>query len=175
VEALATVDDLAAYLRQEGGAAALDTAAAELALASGSGVVRTFCRWQISAVTETLIADGDGSGVLSLPTLYLRDVTEVRTGQTTADPAGYSWSAGGQLFVNSGGGWPIGFRNVEADVLHGYDSSETPDAVRLAVLAHAARQYANPLGLTSRSVGGVSEAWALTELQVAQLSPYRLP
>jgi hypothetical protein len=178
VEALATVDDLAAYLRQAGGAAGLDPAAAELALASASGVVRAYCRWCISAADETLTVDGDGSRLVSLPTLYLRGVLELRVGGAVVDPGGYGWSQSGQIHL-LGAGWPPGFRNIDADVMHGYE--ETPDPVRAAVVASAARQYANPQGLLSRTVGGVSEGFAsaITDLQTGQqqalLAPYRLP
>lgn len=183
MEALATPDELAAYLRQEGGAAALDTAAAELALASASGVVREYCQWDIKAVTETLTADGNGTYVVSLRTLYLTDVQAVRimgrAGWELVDPAGrYTWSTGGQLVCVSGV-WPVGVRNIQADVTHGYD--EPPDALRMAVLALAARQYVNPQNLLSRTVGSVSEGYAskitdpLSDLQQVQLSRYRLP
>jgi hypothetical protein len=173
VEALATVDDLAAYLRQPGGAAGLDQAAADLALASASGAVRDYCGWNISVATETLTGDGDGSRLVSLPTLCLRGVTEVRVlTWRTIDPGTFTWSRGGQLICISGV-FPPGLRNVEADVTHGYD--ETPDGVKLAVLIRAARQYTNPLALTSRNVGGVAEVYAVTDYEAAQLGPYRLP
>jgi hypothetical protein len=178
VEAFASIDDLAAYLRQDGGAAGLDPAAAELALASASAAARSYCRWRISAAAETLVADGDGSRLISLPTLYLRDVHALRINGGAVAATGYGWSESGQIHL-CGAGWPPGFRNVEAEVTHGYD--ETPEAVRAAVVAAAARQYANPQGLLSRAVGGVSEGYAsaITDLQTAQyealLGPYRLP
>jgi hypothetical protein len=163
---LATEAELEAHLRRT-----LDPASAALALAGGSGAVRDYCRWGISRADETLVVDGTGGGYLLLPTLHLVSVAEVRVDGTVLTAGDYTWSASGQLYRPAG--WPRILRGVEVDCVHGYEP--VPDTPRLVALEHAARIYDNPQRVASKSVGGVSESYDLSELEMGQLDAYRLP
>lgn len=180
MEPLITTAELGLYLQRT-----VDPDAAALAVANASGLVRDYCGWSISAETVTLTLDGSGTVLLDLPTLQLNGVTAVRLngialespedGWPTAEQ--YTWSTRGQLYRAAG--WPAGFRNVEADVVHGHDP--TPDAVRAVVLGLAGAAAFNPGGaLVSKTVGAVTHTYrdapgVLTDLQAFQLSGYRLP
>jgi hypothetical protein len=166
MDPLVTAEDLASYLQRD-----LDRSTADLAVAGASGAVRGWCLWDLSAAEVTFTVDGSGSRVLALPTLHLESVEEVRVDGEVIDPSGYTWSAGGLL--ERAAGWPRRFRAVDVDCHHGYDP--IPDLLRLVSLERAARQYDNPQRLASKSVGGVSQSYELTELEMAQLGPYRLP
>lgn len=181
MDPLISAEELALYL----GRTDLIPDVLALAVASASGIVRDWAGWSITRETTTFVVDGSTTSLLSLPTLHLNGVTEVRvagevlnpsaTGWTSAEQ--YTWSARGQLFRACG--WPCGFRSVEADVDHGYDIA--PDAVRAVVFALAAAPAFTPGGsvLLSKTVGAVTHTYrdtpsTLTDLQAFQLSGYRL-
>lgn len=180
--ALATTTDLANYLQRSD----VPAGTATLALDGASQLVRTYCGWQLDQVTETLHAFGAGTQVLSLPTLHLTAVAEVRLAgevlvQATVDEgapfaaAEYVWTVAGQLVRPAS--WDR-FAAVEADVTHGY--SPVPDDVRVVVLAVAARLVSNPDNLRQEVVGSVSRSWdsgmvGFAPTEVALLAPYRLP
>jgi hypothetical protein len=166
VDPLVAAEDLAAYLQRD-----LDRSSAELAVAGASGIVRGFCRWDIAYTAQTFVVDAPGGRLLMLPTLNLATVEEVRLYGDPLDPDEYTWSAHGM--IRRPAGWPRGLRCVEVDCHHGYEP--IPDAVRLIALEHSARHYDNPQRLASKSVGGVSQTYDLTELERAQLGPYALP
>jgi hypothetical protein len=170
MDPLVTVDELEYYLQRAG----LDANAAALAVAGASGIVRDFCRWHIAPAEDvTLTLDGSGTHLLTLPTLYLNVVTEVRVDDVVIDPSEYRWSQRGQLSRTVG--WPAGMANVEIDCVHGY--AVTPDAPRAVTFVLAARMMANPEGLKAKTVGGVSRQFGddLSELQMAQMAGFRLP
>jgi hypothetical protein len=178
VDPLATAEDLASYLQHD-----LDTATADLALAAASALVRRNVDWPISRVTETLTRLGNGSCVLTLPTLVLVEVTAIRLAGGTLTPAtvdavgaldarDYVWTSQGQVVRLAG--WPR-LAPVEVDCTHGYDP--VPDDVRLVVMAVAGRLISNPERLRSETVGALSRAFdfrAPTELEAGLLDGYRL-
>lgn len=182
MEPLVSTAELGRYMQRT-----LPEEAAALAVASASGVVRAYCKWSISAETTTFILDGTGTIFLSLPTLELTAVEEVRAAGEVLTPATswppgsteYTWSRIGML--RRGLGWPAGFRTVEVDCTHGFDT--TPDAVRAVALPLAAATVFNPGGaLASKTVGAVThvyrDAGQTPELPAGlafQLSDYRLP
>lgn len=176
MDPLATVGELENHLQRE-----VDQGQGEQAVTLASGAVRAYCGWDLARESTTLYADGTGSSLLSLPTLYLIDVTALRIDGETVDPAGIdmpTWSRKGQLFR-----W-IGFPRhavVEADVVHGYNP--IPDLVKLVVLDVAACNLNNPQQLASVTVGQVSKTWptgagyaeyGLSSLHAALLDRYRL-
>lgn len=179
MEPLATLGQLERSLQRT-----VDPEAGAQALAFASGLVRDYCGWTISAEQTTFIVDGSGTTLLSLPTLRLNNVEEVRLqGEVLAasltgwpGTSEYTWSTRGQLYRASG--WPQLFRAVEADVSHGYEP--VPEAVQAVVLGVAGGSLFNPGGsLVSKTVGAVTHTYrdapgALTELQAFQLSGYRL-
>jgi hypothetical protein len=182
VDPLVSVEEFNTYLQRT-----VDPDVGAMAVANASGIVRDFCRWNISAEQTTFVCDGSGTTILNLPTLHLFGVDEVRVDGVVLTPPNddntvgdYQWSANGQLVRTDGNVWPARFRCAQADVGHGYDT--TPDAVRAVVLVLAARVATNPEGLRSKTVGAVSRSFVfetmrgdLSELQIAQISAYRLP
>lgn len=120
-----------------------------------------------------MVADGNGTQILTLPTLRLSAVDKVRIDDRLIDSGSYRWRSRGQLLYRHG--WPEGMGNVEVDITHGYE--ETPDAVKAVVLALAAAMVDNPAGRVMAVVGAVTSQYGinLTTLQLAQLAGYTLP
>jgi hypothetical protein len=173
VDALVPDDDLAAYLQRD-----LDRITAELALQAASGVVRDYCRWQISEETATFVVNGSGSTLLRLPTLRLTDVTEIRVDDEIIDAAEYRWTEGG-LIERPAYGCPRKFRCVQVDATHGW--AIIPDAVRAVVLTLASRYYVNPENLLSKTVGSITRTFSaskggdMDQMEFALLAGFRLP
>ena len=118
------------------------------------GTIRRRCGWHIApARTETLTLDSIGGRVLMLPSLLVKNVTEVRdvTGSEPRVLAGWRWSADGM--IEARGYWPRGFRAVEVDLVHGYD--ECPDELK-AVAADVARRRVSQEAIGGRSVSYVA-------------------
>ncbi|WP_207842603.1 hypothetical protein [Williamsia soli] len=85
------------------------------ALRAAGDDVRGECGWHIAPrFDDTLWVDGDGSSLLTLPSLLLTEPTEI-TDANGAAITGWSWSEIGQLT----GSWPAGFRSVKVSVAHG--------------------------------------------------------
>jgi len=165
---LATAAELNTYLQRT-----VPGPLAELLLASASGAVRAYCRWDISRATETLHAVGDGGVIVTLPTLHLVDVDEIRidtVAQNLVDPR-VVWSRTGQLYTSTY--WPT-FAKIEVDCTHGFDP--VPDLVRLVTLTMAARALNNPEGLKAATTGAVTRQWdtSMTDLHMRLLDQYRL-
>lgn len=173
MESLVTPEEFAAYLQRD-----LDRSTAEVAVAGASGVVRQWCRWNITRTTESMEVDSGGSQYINLPTLHLRDVNSLTVAGELVDASSYTWSRAGQLYRAQG--WPRGFRMVDAVVDHGYD--DIPDEIRIVVLSLAARYYVNPEGLRSKTVGNASRVFVLetmrgdlAELEIRLIAGYRIP
>lgn len=115
--------------------------------------VRVECGWHIApTVTETLTLDSAGGRVLTLPTLRLVAVTEVRdvTGDTPEVLTGWRQSKVGMLSRVS---WPVGFAAVEVDLTHGYPECP-PDL--LAVLAERCQRFGKDGFVRQESLGSRS-------------------
>lgn len=155
---LATVGELETHLRKTFD----DQVQADLALVLASGAVRAYCGWELARETATFQVDGTGGTVLTLPTLELIDVTEIRIndeqqdlGLPVTDYDRITWWRKGQLYRHAG--WPAS-SVIEVDCLHGYDP--VPDLIKLVTLDLASRTIANPEGLVAATVGQVSKTWA---------------
>lgn len=110
--------------------------------------IRRICGWHIApSITETLVLDHDGSGVIHLPSLYVEDVVSVSdvTGDRPRVLSGWRWSGAGMIE----GRFPHGFRSVEVVLVHGYESC--PDDL-LPVVASRTQRRAMQESLGSRSV-----------------------
>lgn len=153
MDPLATVGELENHLQRQ-----VDPDPGAQALQLASGAVRAFCKWDISEETTTLVGEGAGWMVLTLPTLNLTAVDEVRIEGTVIDitPSAMSWSKRGQLYRPTLG-WPQ-WAQVEVDCTHGYDP--IPDMLKLVTLDLAARVMANPEQLVSATTGAVSRTWS---------------
>lgn len=149
---LATAGELNQHLQRD-----IDPAVADQALTLATGAVIAYCGWGLVREAVTLYAEGSGTTVLTLPTMCLVAVDEVRIDGTAIDldPTAVSWTRKGQLFRPAG--WPL-FSVIEVDGTHGYDP--LPDVLKLITLELAARTINNPQGLISASTGQVSRTWA---------------
>lgn len=165
---LVTPAEFAGYLQRN-----VDQYTADTVLNGASGLVRSYCRWGIAQETTTFTVDANGGRVVALPTLRLNDVTAVAVDGATLDAADFEWSSNGLLYRINGGCWPIGARRIVADVDHGYDPA--PDEVRIVVCAVAARLYANPEGLASKTAADTGRVFTgLSELEMSLVAGYRI-
>jgi hypothetical protein len=135
---------------------------ARLHLATASGAVRTFCRWNLSAEQRTERVRVQRRFVYSpvrlwLRSLYVRDVVSLSTVQpvTLTVDVDYQWEDYGVVYLLRH--WGEGpFTCVYES---GYpDDSPEIDTIRGVVLAAAARLLANPTNLKSWTVGLESQS-----------------
>jgi len=147
---LATVGELETYL----GRTLDDPLQAQALLDMASSAVRTYCGWDLSLQTETMYVEGAKSALITLPTLCLLDVTEVRADGIPIDLVEWpiNVSRKGQVW----GCWVYTVQ-YEFDVEHGYDP--VPDVIKLVTMDYTSRRLSNPEGLTSATVGQVTKTW----------------
>ena len=92
----------------------------EFLLEGVSDDIRSYCRWSISAEEDvTWTVDSNGSTVLAVPTLHLRDVDSVTVDGETVDVADIEWSQDGYLVRRTG--WPNKLRSVVVVGSHGHN------------------------------------------------------
>lgn len=170
---LATAGELNLHLQRE-----VDPASADQALALASGAVRAYCGWGLAREETTFYFEGDGNPIVSLPTMELVTVSEIRIDGDLYVPTTFlpAWSRKGQGYL--GCGWAR-YAQFEVDLLHGYDP--VPDLVKLVTLDLASRQIGNPEALVSATVGEVSKTWSsagstaqMTTLHERLLDTYRI-
>lgn len=153
----AVPSELAAYMQSD-----VSEATALLHLATASGAVRAFCRWEVGAEQKqfSLRVGAKGHGcTIWLPTMYLREVLSVTLGSTELSPSDYTWEPEGCVDLFR---WPGGLP-AQATILanHGYlDTDPRIAMVKGIVLAAAARLCDNPLGNRSETTGGESVTMA---------------
>lgn len=150
--------------------------------------VRAYCGWHVAPeVTETIVLDGPGSGVLLLPTLRVVSIASVTEAGALLDPATYAWSVAGFVrrdpdtwHVELQERWTSALRGIEVVLTHGY--AEWPPELVGLLDGLAARVLAGPSVL--RQVGAVAYATgvdglpvggSLTIVEQAALDAYRLP
>lgn len=175
--AFATPSELAGFLQQD-----LDTYSANQALDIATSKIRDFVGWSITqelGVTVTL--DGcSGESILWLPSLLVTAVSSVVENGIALTSSQYDWTTYGALIRRGGTSWYWKPRSIVAVFDHGYTT--TPDTVKGVCLAAAGRQYGNPAGIKSETVGAVSVTYNtplyvsgafLTENEKADLAAYR--
>lgn len=162
-------------------------------------VMVAYCGWDPTAsVTATEILDGNGTALLTLPSLYVTAVTSVAvtdeygsafTYASTDVPASIGvgasvvvgWSENGCLIYNgSGGYWPVGSRNVVVTYASGYPG--IPDDLAAALASVSKRTTSPVFGASSQRMGtaGVTFGPAIASgglLMIEQMvfDRYRLP
>lgn len=153
MDPLATVPELEAYL----GRSMTNVPQAEALLEMASSAVRTYCGWELSRTDTTMYAEGAGTSLMTLPTLCLVNVDEIRADGQVVDPFEYpyKWSRKGQIW----GFWVCAVQ-YEFDVEHGYDP--IPDVLKLVTMDLTSKNLSNPESLTSATVGQVSRTWGKT-------------
>lgn len=128
--------DLATYSRGRLDAADPGT---KDALVAALAAARRFCRWHVTPVrTETLVLDGPGSPLLSLPTQQITDLTTVSVTERAVllDPATLYVSKAGKIRKVTGGKWTRRYSGLQVTLTHGW--AEAEDFQR-AVLSYADR------------------------------------
>lgn len=151
MDPLATVQDLETYLGRE----ITDQGQAETLLTLASGAVRAYCGWEISLQTNvTMYAEGAGTSLMTLPTLCLLRVNEIRADGQIVDPATtpYKHSRKGQIW-----GYWVCTVQYEFDIDHGYDP--VPDVIKLVTMDLTSKHLGNPDGLKSATTGQVTRVW----------------
>jgi hypothetical protein len=128
-----------------------DPGRAELLLSLASAEIRAYCGWHITPQrAETVILDGTGATILSIPTTHLVDVDSVTVHGISV--TGYQWSAIGTLALPKG--WPSEPRSITAAITHGYDG--VPLDVLSVCLTAVLRTLAIPVHVVSESAGSES-------------------
>lgn len=185
MDPLASFEDLQKLSREQWTDA--DQGRANALLASASAAVRSYCGWEISAVTNVAVTlDGPGGPVLALPSLYVASVASVEI----LDGYGVAWatiddavpSAGsGLIRRRSGRPWPSRYASVRVTYSGGYDP--VPDDVKAVVASAVDRAHTTPSGsLVQEQTGQVSRSYAPTAVPGISLSaterlalgPYRI-
>lgn len=121
----------------------------------------SICGWDPTVQqTSTELLDGNGTPLLTVPSLHVTAVTSVRilhggdadpTDLTVGVGEDVGWSENGCFLRNHGCYWPEGQRNVEIVYTGGY--SPVP-ADLAAALASLGKRTGGPLlGITSRRMG----------------------
>lgn len=167
----------------------------EAALSWASGAVEAYCERDFSYRPNHVVlvdpfpvkrsAQLPNPPVLSVSLVegYLRNSTGSMSWQTLPN---WAWTADGLLYDTTGQpgtqvaevpSWPSAPKSLRVTYTHGF--VDTPQEVIDAVIKAAAGYLNNPFGNTSRKVGDVESAWAVTMLQQGfidqnLLAPYRL-
>jgi hypothetical protein len=131
-----------------------------------TAAVRRYCGWHIAPTyTETIVLDGPGGHVLTLPTLHvtaLGPVTEngaVLVEYTPSVTTGvFEWSTIGTV-RRTCGRWTDRYRAVSVTMTHGFDSA--PDVAQI-IMQVVAQALSSPLGATREQAGALSVSWATT-------------
>ncbi|GAB3467114.1 hypothetical protein [Actinophytocola sediminis] len=174
--ALATVDDLTAYL----GHPPSNPTQAGWMLDAASEFVRGYCRWSITRETDVVwTLDAAGGRLLAVPTLHLVSVSSIlvhgveRVGEVETSSAGL-------LYLHAG--WPTAYRSVVVRAVHGHE--QTPRDVLAVVCALTSRMLTTPGAgpMTSSRIGSVqitygndgAETAGLTRTEQIALARHRL-
>lgn len=157
-------------------------------LDGATAAVRRYCGWHVApSFGETVVLDGPGGDVLTLPTLYLTALTSVVEAGVTlveydaATAVGdYEWSVLGN--VRRYGFWTDRYRGLSVTMTHGFDTA--PDVAQI-IMQVVSSALSSPMGATREQAGQLSVTWATTgpgvsgglsllERDLAVLAQYRL-
>jgi len=156
---LVTVEDVRAELQAAATAGIADEVLADR-IARAETRIRTYCRWHIwPAKTETMTVNGTGADSLLLPTLRLRDVTNVTVDGTELPAGAYEWAVNGVL-RRRGGRFPDRLQAVTVELAHGYDPDELDD-LRDVLLGMIERVLTLPTGIKQSTTGDKSVTYGI--------------
>ena len=160
LDPFASVEELSAHTL---GAISADDPRAADALARGSAIIRNFCGWHVApSVEETLTLDGPGGRLLTLPSMFVTDISSITQCDDLVDPASYTWSALG--LVTRMARWTTEDRGITVTLTHGHATS---DAAKSILLSMVARDLMSPLGVVREQAGALSVTWSQTAPGVA--------
>lgn len=148
---------------------------------------RRHCGWSVTpVVTESLMLDGPGSRILTLPTRKLIALTSVVEDGTVQNLNTLHWSAGGPPGIldrpvsvrkRSNRFWSSYYQSIAIDLTHGYTEAEAADW-RYAVLAMVDQMAATltsgrgEFDMVSKKVDDVTYSWANPYAALAESSLY---
>lgn len=146
-------------------------------VAAAEGAIRDYCGWHVAPIINQVFAvDGQCGRRVLLPTLRLREVTEVLSDGSNVTARVVPSEAGLLELPERFGS---GLNSVIATVVHGYAPEEVPSV--MAVIASAASRFSDSFGnvVQSQAAGGSSVTFfagadALLSSERARLDPYRL-
>jgi hypothetical protein len=140
---------------------------------------RRYCGWVVTPPeTVTVIVDGPGGQVLSLPTLHLSEVVSVVEDGAALDVANLRVITGRGELVKKSGCWARGLGVIQVKFTHGFD--EAPDfdaAVEQAAQALSTAATRSDSSLKRKKIDDVEYEWfesASSFLNQSLLSPYRI-
>jgi hypothetical protein len=94
--------------------------------------LRHYCGWHVMPVVDTtLVLDGPGGKLLTLPTLNLRQVDWVVEDGVAIDPGDITWAANGRIVKRDGRRWSDRMSGVTVSFRHGFDSLPDLETVML--------------------------------------------
>lgn len=166
--ALVDIRDLASYLRQDFDE--LDGYTAQLMLDGAIAAATEFCGWHIAPnVSETVVVDGSGTRLQTLPTMWLTDVDKVTEDGRILPANSVDWSSYGVLEKRDGGLWTSRRGGVEVRYSHGFD---TPPAwLTTMICAVAGRAFLGSLAIVQEASSGESVTYASSARGTVALLP----
>lgn len=170
--AIVVLEDFAAYLRRN--LDEFDAYTARMLIDGASELVTEYCGWHISPViSETVVVDGTGTAVQTLPTLNLLSLDSVAENGALLNEAFIDWSTNGLMEKRGAGLWTRRRRGVVAGITHGY--AKTPSWVLTLICAAAGRVMPGAGGgngvVAQESSGGESITYAVPRPAAANVAP----
>lgn len=105
-----------------------DNAAAQAAIDTALVAARRFCGWHVSpSKAETVVVDGPGGRVLSLPTLNLTAVASVTELGAAVDVSTLDRSRAKGTLTKQYGYWSGRDGSISATITHGFTEAEAAD------------------------------------------------
>lgn len=127
-----------------GGAVPADLPGLAVSIDAAVDAIRTYCGWHVWPVRdETMRRDGEGGKVLTLPTLRVDNITEIREQGNVLTEDVYEWSGTGDV-RRLVGCWTHRWRAIEVDLTHGY--GQCPPALLALVVDTVSDAVSNPVG-----------------------------
>jgi hypothetical protein len=147
----ATLADVADFLQVEISEPG-QVASVEAALQAATAAIRSYCRQEISLITdETITLDSSGGTRIFLPELPVISVSQVvEDGETLTAGTDYKLGQHGILH-RLGRKWSAGIQNITVTYSHGY--ATIPDDIVAVCTRAASRAY--QAGLRASDAGGV--------------------
>lgn len=153
-------------------------------LAAASDKIRRAARWHIAPVmTEDVVLDGPGSGLLMVQTLNLVAVTAITNAGVIVDPTYLEWSSNGSIRWSTDQGWSSGVCNVWTPKLRGitltiqHGFNPVPDGLVELCCTVAGRSAVSGSGILRKSIGSASVEYTadLFAAELAYAQSFRIP
>jgi hypothetical protein len=145
----------------------------ELLLEAALAAARRYCGWHVTpSRQDTITVDGNGRGLLLLPTMHMTALTSLTEDGDTVDLSTVSWAARGVIVRNR----PFTYKlaGITAVITHGYDDAPDWEMAVLSAVDRgsfgAAREVIGPFQYSVSE--GTNSAFSPQEKAVLDL--YRL-